>query len=121
MTVPSPVALAALEDTSATYTGQLVDQDGEGVPGASLSSLHLTLVDLASRRTINGWSAKSILNTNGVEVDADGNITWQMTPEDNPVLGGGPVERHGAIVVGRWGSGKGLRHMFYVDVERIKV
>lgn len=103
------------EGGTGLYSGTLTKEDGETpIPGASLVSLTLTLMDLATGTIINGRDAQNVLNANGVTVDTVGStgaISWLIKPEDSPFLRKNPPprdgdeEKHLAIFTWTWSSG----------------
>ena len=75
------------EGTTAQITGIIQDETGAGIAAASLTTLKLTLYDLATDAIINSRTAQDVKNTNGGSVDASGNLTMVLTPADNVILG----------------------------------
>lgn len=74
------------EKQSATYKASLIDESGAAVPGSSLSTLTLTLYDRATGTIINGRNNQNVKNANDVTVDEQGNLVWEMRPEDNVII-----------------------------------
>jgi len=93
--------------SSASFQADMLDEDGEVVPGSTLQSLLLTLKHGAS--VINGRNAQDVKNTNGCTIDEKGHLIWTMDPRDNPVnspsLGDGLSEQHKATFVWTWAGG----------------
>lgn len=93
------------ELSSGVYTAQLLDENGDPMPGASLSTLQLTLYVKDTGDVINSRNAQNVLNTNGVTVDSSGNLTWTVQPADHAVTANRKVERHRAVFDFTWSSG----------------
>jgi hypothetical protein len=112
------------EGESAKYATQLAASTGEPFPIAALAAARLTLFDISTGTIINSRNDQDVLNTNDVTIDADGLLTWNVQPADNPVLdrSSKPVERHRAMFLLRWhqvGGGVGIGvHEFEVRVRR---
>lgn len=103
------------ERTTSVYSADVQDEDGVAIPGASLSTLTLTLYDQASRQIINGRSAVSVLNANGGTVDSSGNFEMVFDPEDNAFVGTGDQETHVALFRYTYDSGAkaGQQRVFF--------
>ncbi len=93
------------ERSSARITAQLQDEAGAGIPGGSLTTLTLTHYVAGSGTVINSRNKQNVLNINGVTIDANGNLTWQMDPLDNQIVGTDPSERHIALFEWAWSAG----------------
>lgn len=93
--------------SSASFQADMLDEDGEIVPGSTLQSLLLTLKHNAS--VINGRNAQNVKNANGVTIDEKGHMIWTMDPRDNPIntpnLPDGTTEQHKATFVWSWAGG----------------
>lgn len=68
--------------SSMVYTGVVVDVDQAPIPGTSLVSMTLTLVDTLTGAVVNGVSQVNILNTGRGAIDALGNLTITLLPDD---------------------------------------
>lgn len=110
-----------VERTSSQYTAQLLDELGGAVPASSLSTLVLTLYDRVTNAIINSRNQQNVLNTNGVTIDASGNITWSITPADNVILNDAlAVEMHVALFEATWAGGtKGCKHKVVIPVQNM--
>jgi hypothetical protein len=64
------------------YTAQIVDSTGSGIPGSSLDTLTLSIVDTQTGTIINDCSQVDILNTNRGTVDGAGNLTITLEIDD---------------------------------------
>lgn len=95
------------EKSTAQITGVLKDEAANVIPAASLTTLTLTLYVLGfPAQIINGRDAQNVLNANGVAVDANGNLTWTMTPADNVIIDPtNDVETHIALFQWTWSAG----------------
>jgi len=65
-----------------TYTCQIVDPYGVGIPASAFSSLTLSIVDTLSGAIINGASQVNILNTGRGMIDSSGNLTIVLETGD---------------------------------------
>lgn len=74
------------EDTTPDYTVYLVDKDDTPIPGSVLDSLTLTFYQEYTRAIINARDRQNVLQLNGVTVDEDGKLTWNMTREDTAII-----------------------------------
>ena len=78
------------------YFGQILDQEGAGIPAADLSLLTLSIVDTLTGAVINGVSQTNILNTGRGTVDASGNLVISLLAGDttmDEVPGAASVQR----------------------------
>ncbi len=98
------------ERNSCRYTGQLKDQTGTALPLAALTTVTLTLYDVATGSIIGGLDHASILNAGRGTVSAGGLLTIDFEPADNQLVGtpaAGLSERHIAEIEWTWNSGAG--------------
>lgn len=72
------------------YTGRLLDGNGDGIPAGDLDSLTLTLAVTNTGVIVNGVEKVDILNTGRGVIDAEGNLTITLLPEDTDI-GAAPV------------------------------
>lgn len=94
------------EKTTARIAGRLVDEAGAALGSGDLASITVTLYDRSSGDVINGRNATSVLNLNGGTVDADGNFTWTMDPDDSPIMDADKaLEQHVALFQWAWAAG----------------
>jgi hypothetical protein len=75
------------EKTTGRLTAVVQDHAGVAIPAASLTTLVLTLYNLADGAIINSRSAQSVLNANGGTVDSSGNLVMILGPLDNVITG----------------------------------
>lgn len=112
------------EGTTTKYTAYLKDYDGTVIPLASLETLTLTLYSISAttRDIINSRSAQDVLNANNVTVHAtSGLLTWEMQPADNVIKDSNlTIERHRALFIFTWGSGKKGVHEVDFDVRNLE-
>jgi hypothetical protein len=87
------------------YTGTLVDEAGDPIALAQLTTLTLTIhVDDLAKTSV--LAATNIKNTDrGTVHDTDGTLTILFTPEDSAITGSGPTEIHIATLQWAWASG----------------
>ena len=97
-----------LERTTGSFRGVLTDHLGDPIPGSVLDTLTLTLYDTDSAQTIlNGRNDQDVLNTNGVTVDEDGNLVWEIAALDNIINRSAlTFERHVALFEWTWANGE---------------
>jgi hypothetical protein len=93
------------EKTSAKVTAVIKDEDGNAIPSGSLDSLKLTLYVKGTDTHVNSRDAQNVLNANDVTVDAQGNLTWLLRPEDTVMNGTGTSEVHVALFEWAWNGG----------------
>jgi len=114
------------EQTSATYEGQLADDDGIPVSVDALLTLTLTLYDELTRAPINGRDAQDVLDTNGVTLTdlgelGVGTLTWQLAPADTAVLDQTlGYERHVALFTYTFTDGSATRTRRHEVIFRVR-
>lgn len=103
------------EQSTAIYSGQMVDETGATIMLGAIQSLSLTLYDEKTGTILGGRNGQNVLNQNDVVVGSTGSITWTMQPVDNTiVLSTCESESHVALFVCFYGPGgtKSLKHEF---------
>lgn len=112
------------EGVTAIYSFQIVDYDNTPIPAASLDTLTLTLYDKSSSTIINSRDAQDVLNANNVTVDASGNVTWTMQPEDNIIVSetllAGRKEAHIALFEWTWDTSKKGKYEEQFDIKQLE-
>lgn len=109
------------QDSTARYTATITDENGDAIPSADLTSVKLTLKNMDDGAIINSRNLQDVLNANDVTIDADGLLTWDMTPDDNPLIDNSrKKERHRAIFTFVFGAKQGS-HEFEIFVNAIGV
>lgn len=102
------------ERSTLFWRGQLIDQDGQGVPAASLTELTLTLIDTDTGAVINGVEAVNVLNTGRGTVDGEGNYEIRLGPPDTAdtaiVTAGNSVEYRSAVLDWSYSNNLAGRH-----------
>lgn len=108
------------EGASGFIRAQIVDQAGDAVEVASLTSATLTLYDVdtgsadvsPAEGIINSRDQQDILpagspfEENDVEYEASGYFQWNLQPEDNIIVTPRrQVERHRAMFIFTWNGG----------------
>ncbi len=74
------------EGTGAIYTATLEDSAGTAIPLANLTTIVLTLYNVADDEIINSRDDQDVKNTNQVTINAtSGLLTWTMQAADNPI------------------------------------
>lgn len=119
----------AKESSTAKLTGIIEDEDGTGIPAASLSSLTLSLYDQATELAtpgstsaiINSRNRQSILNTNGCTVDSTGGFVLTLSTADNAIVNSTKdTERHVALIEWTYAAGlKAGKEAVLVDVSNL--
>ena len=113
------------ELTSFQYTGTLKDETDTVIPLADLTTLTLTIYNLATLAVINSRSHQDIKNTNGGTFHAtSGLLTMVFAPDDSPIIDGdldfGEWEEHVALFEWTWDSGaKGGNHQITLYVVNL--
>lgn len=112
------------ERVTAVYAAQLVDENAANIALAALTTLTLTLYDVASLTTLNSREGQNVLNANNVVVSATGGLTWTMQPADNAIvdtdLAAGEYERHVALWTWTYASGtKTGRYETTIEVQQL--
>lgn len=103
------------------YPAQILDQDGDGLGQADLTTLTVKLYDALTFAVINSRDDQSVLGVNGVTIDVDGNLEWIMEPADNPILNLVlETEVHIALFKWTWGIGRKGDHEVRFRVLNIK-
>lgn len=117
-----PKEFDQLELTSGQYTAVLTDEEGVAIDGTILTTMVLTLYNLDSDLTIiNSRNDQDVLNTNGVTIDASGNLTWTISPADNAIVNSAAAaERHVALFEYTWSLGaKAGKHEVILVVKNL--
>jgi hypothetical protein len=116
-----------LEETTGTYTFELVDEAGAGVDGQFLTTLTLTLYDLDSDQIVNGRQDQNILNTNGGTVQTVvgpplvTTVTVALQPEDSVIFNPNRVAEY-RVLQCRWTWDSGQRvgaHAVQFGIENL--
>jgi len=121
-TLTEAQTLQVIEGSTADFTATLVDDNGNPVPLASLTSLQLTYEDDFTGTVINSRQDQDVLNTNNCTFGVtDGLFTWHIQPEDTVVLDSNlRFETHSAILTWVWSGGSNQqRYQFYLQVENV--
>lgn len=117
------------EQSTGIIEGDIVDQDGEAVPAASLTAATLTLYDYDTGAgggspapgIINDRDAQDILNANDVTIDSDGHFIWSVQPDDNVIVTlRRQVERHRAMFLFTWATGE-FRYECEINVINLRL
>lgn len=106
------------ERVSAEISGYLKDPAGAALPGASLTTLVVTLYDRDTGAILNSRNAQDVLNVNGGAVDSAGRLTLQLTPSDTAIVeAAARSQRAAALFVFTWAGGtKTGSHELYFTV-----
>lgn len=119
-----PSVVEVLEKTTPKYTATVVDDDGNPLPAASLTTLTLYLYVTKADGTysfIRGAAGvpQNVLNANNVTVDANGLVTWSVQVADTTLVEAVPVEAHVALWTWTWGSTRTGRHELRMNVRNL--
>ena len=99
-----PKEIECKERQTTRITGTLYDDEGNPIPGSTLTTLTLTVYDQDSLQTLI-VDARNILNANDGEVDEDGNLAVLLAPADMLIRTSTlPYERHTCLFKWTWGS-----------------
>jgi hypothetical protein len=107
------------EETSATYDATVEDDAGVAIPAASLSSVVLTLYDVATGTIINLRDGQDVLNANNVTISSSGALQWLMQPEDNIVVTSDSVVEHHKALFEFVASGRESKHEVNIYVSNL--
>ena len=111
------------ERSTALYGAVIQDETGEVIPASTLTTLTLTLYDLATAAVINSRSSQNVLNANNVTVSSGGVLVWTMQAADNNIIGRTPIdsyENHRALFEWTWSSGaRAGSHEVIIEVLNI--
>lgn len=112
------------ENSTATYTATIKDEDGNLVALSDLNSITLTYYNLSDKdkTIINSRNNQNVKNANNVSIHAtSGLLTWELQTEDTEIQDQNKKnERHRALFVFDYsgGSKKGI-HEFDIDIINI--
>jgi len=108
------------ERTSAVYTSTIEDDQGNAIPLASISSIQLTLHDVATGEIINSRDDQDVLNANNVTIHAtSGLLTWVLQLEDNIIQTAVSVVEHHIALFEFIASGRSSKHEVNVYVSNL--
>ena len=94
------------ELSTPVYRSALIDDLGEPVQGALLTTLTLTVLQEYTLTVVNGRDGQNVLNTNGVTIDTDGLLRWGLTVDDTVILNDAlRKEMHRALFTWTFDSG----------------
>jgi hypothetical protein len=118
-----PKIFDVVQETTGKYTATIVDEDGNGISSADITTAVMTLYDTQTEDIINTRDAQDILNANGVTIDTSGNLEWIWDPEDMPILHSvRKPEVHTALIKITWDSGaKQLYHEVSFRVNKVRI
>jgi len=93
------------ERTTRRINFKVLDEDGVGIPAASIDTITVTLFEERDEAFINSRDHVDIKNTNGGELDRngeDGLGGWTMDPEDNQIVRTASKEEEYHIALFEW-------------------
>lgn len=113
------------EKTSQAVLVDILDQNGDPIPLASITTLTLTLYNRITLAIINARNAQNVLNANGVSVHATSGVaTWTMVPADN-VMGDDTLSVEDHVALFEWtyaaGAKRGQHEALITIVNSAKV
>lgn len=111
------------QETTGKVDLAMVDEDGDAIELAAITSIELTLVELAGGTIVNSRQKQDVLNDNNCVV-TDGLIVWSIQKEDTAIVNVatpiGDRERHLAIFTIAWNDGDEQTHAEVVlDVRNL--
>jgi len=111
------------QETTGKVDLAMVDEDGDAIELASITSIELTLVELAGGTIVNSRQKQDVLNDNNCVV-TDGLIVWSIQKEDTAIVNVatpiGDRERHLATFTIAWNDGNEQTHAEVVlDVRNL--
>lgn len=108
------------ERETATITAVLQDADGVAIASTSIDTATLTLYEKRSLAIINGREVSDILNTGGGTIDAEGNLTLDLSEDDMAFMSGRAIEIHVALIEFTYDNGdKKGKHLIEFQVENL--
>jgi len=112
------------ERETGTYTATVTGNDGATpVPGASLTSITLTLYAILANGTIsfiNGRNHQNVLNANNVTINGAGLLTWAIQIADTTLVEALlPFERHIGLFEWLTTSGAAGKHEIILVVKNL--
>lgn len=97
------------EKSTGSYTATLKDELDVVIPLTSMTTLKLSLYDVATGTTINSRTLQDVLNANNVTYHASsGLLTWSVQPADHAIVSTRTdisVEQHRAVFDYTWSGG----------------
>lgn len=78
--------LEMTEGTTPDFTTVLLDNNNQSVAGSVLDTLTLTYYQEYTHTIINGRNVQNVLQANGITVDEDGNLLWELSLLDTVIL-----------------------------------
>ena len=98
-------AIKANEKTSLVITGQIVDENSNGIPKSAFDVVFITIY-LAGDRTKLIRSSDDLLADSGFVIDGDGNLIWNVRPFETQILNAktplGSAEKHAVYIEFGW-------------------
>ena len=113
-----------LEGTTPRYTCTIVDEDNEPIPDTDLTTLTVTIHDVATGTIINDREQQDALNDNGVTVNTDGELVFDMEADDMAIvsttIAEGAIEEHCLLFEWTYNSGdKAGKHRVVLLVKSL--
>lgn len=106
------------EGVSAKFTATIVDESNTAISYRLLNSITLTLTDKYTGEVINSRDEQDVLNVNDVTISANGELVWDVQPEDNEIVGTGKVEDHEALFEWSWDDARIGKKKIQIRVTR---
>ncbi len=107
------------ERTSAVYDATVEDDAGVAIPVANLTSVVLTLYDVATGEIINSRDDQNVLNANNVTIDSLGALQWIMQVADNIIQSADSVIEHHIALFEFVAGGRSSKHEVNVYVSNL--
>jgi hypothetical protein len=126
MPTPELLAETMLEGTTGAYRFELVDELDEGIDGAFVQTLTLTLYDADSGTIVNTRVAQDILNTNNGSIATDPGppvtttVTFALQPEDTLILNPNRTREYRVLsFCWTWGGEWTGRHVVQFGIDNV--
>jgi hypothetical protein len=119
---PELLLRTILEGTTPRCRFAVTDETGGVVPPSALSALTLTYYDVRSEAIINSRDTQPALNQNGVTMDTQGVVRWQLVPGDSVLIHAQPdIEPHRALFTFTTTDLRVFRKYLELHIERLPV
>lgn len=110
------------EGSTQIYTVTLVDESGDPIPLAQISSIQLTYKNDLKDTVINTREDQNVLNANDCTYHAtDGTFTWNLQVADTTAVNADlRFDTNLAVITWTWNGGLSQqRHAFYIQTENL--
>lgn len=119
-----PYTIEVVERTTTKYTATLTDPDGAAIALASVGTIKITLIDVATAATINSRAGQDAKNANNVTLHAtSGLLTWEIQAADTAMVGSpdaGEIEEHLATISVVWNTSKEMHREVLLKCQSLR-